>query len=194
MINWIVIDDVTYQWDGNLIRCNTEVGYSLHISGNKLENIDVTDKDNNVCGHLSVDFSTNAISYVSSGELFDDELITYSLNGVQKEVFLSEVFKVDSQINESVDFIESNQDELWYEISNHSHIHLNNINSNFSIDCSQLLEAKDLDLDLALNAIDGNKINNAHELNYYHDFIDVELMYIQSEVDVQLIQNINEII
>jgi hypothetical protein len=71
MVTTSLKNAVTYQWDGNLIRCNTEVGYSLHISGNKLENIDVTDKDNNVCGHLSVDFSTNAISYVSSGELFD---------------------------------------------------------------------------------------------------------------------------
>nr|WP_321241744.1 hypothetical protein [uncultured Tolumonas sp.] len=192
MINWIIIDDITYQWSGNAITCNTEVGYSVLISGSKLENIDISDKENNICGHLSVDFLTNMIVYTSPRELFEDGVVVYSLNGVQHRVFLSEIVIFDDFVSQNS--IEHNQDDLWSEISNYSHAHINNSHTNFSIDQCQILEAKDSYLDFTLSGIENNQTDNISELYDYHGAVDVELIYIQSEIDIPLMQNVDGLI
>lgn len=187
MINWIVIDDVNYQWNGRVITCTTDVGYSLLINDNKLENIDVLDKENNPCGHLSVNFSTDEIYYNSSGELFDDKLITYHQNGEYREVSLSEIIKLDDFAIQNQ--LDDNQDEIWSEIANSSHIKISDITEN-SVHYEQILETKEMNLDLTLSSA-SDDINGHYE---HHGLIDFELMYVQAEIDFMPIKNIDNII
>ncbi len=191
MINWIVIDDVNYQWDGRVITCTTDVGYSSLIHDNKLENIDILDKENNPCGHLTVNFSTNEISYNFSGESFDNKLITYSLNGEYREMSLSEVNKFDDfAIQNQLDY---NQDEIWSEIANGSHIKLPDATGN-SLNYDQILETKEMSLDLTLNSVSDDISKDISSHYEHHGLIDIELMYVQSEVDLMPIKNIDNII
>ena len=191
MINWIVIDDINYQWNGSVITCNTEVGYSSLIHDDKLENIDILDKENNPCGYLTVNFSTDEINFSFSGESFDNKYITYSLNGECREISLSEInrfddFVVQNQLND-------NQDEIWSEIANGSHIKFSDATGN-SLNYDQILETKEMSLDLTLNSVSDDISKGISSHYEHHGLIDIELMYVQSEIDLMPIKNIDNII
>ena len=68
MINWISVDDVLYQWNGQEIVCKTGVGYSTNLADHQLDGLEITDHNGNVTGQLFVDFAADTIAY----EPFDE--------------------------------------------------------------------------------------------------------------------------
>lgn len=54
--SWIQIDAVRYDWDGQQIGCNTEVGYVSQLPGARLEGLEI-EAEGQVLGRLNVDFA-----------------------------------------------------------------------------------------------------------------------------------------
>lgn len=156
MINWISVDDVLYQWNGQEIVCETGVGYSTNLDDHRLDGLEITDSAGNVAGQLFVDFAAETIAY----EPFDetDGSILYSLNGQEIVVALSQLPEVATL--HDVIMIENEDVDLWSSIANISQAsagHTENTASLIYLDHLTVLDVGDSTLDLVLQNIDGAK-------------------------------------
>lgn len=75
--SWIEIEGIRYDGHDDYIACQTDVGFSSVIHGNKLEDLGISDKNGKEIGYLSVDFSDNTLIFypcVSNCELADESI------------------------------------------------------------------------------------------------------------------------
>lgn len=160
MINWISVDDVLYQWNGQEIVCETGVGYSTHLDDHQLDGLEITDRSGNVTGQLFVDFSAGTIAYEPFDETHADGSILYSLDGQEIAVALSQLPEVATL--HDVIAIDDDMD-LWSSIANVSQVHTDAVHSYINedttafthLDHQTVLDASDNSLDLTLQNIDG---------------------------------------
>nr|WP_321237776.1 hypothetical protein [uncultured Tolumonas sp.] len=160
MINWISVDDVLYQWNGQEIVCETGVGYSTHLDDHQLDGLEITDRSGNITGQLFVDFSAGTIAYESFDETHADGSILYSLDGQEIAVALSQLPEVATL--HDVIAIDDDMD-LWSSIANVSQVHTDTAHSYLNedttvftqLDHQAVLDSGDNSLDPALQNIDG---------------------------------------
>lgn len=160
MINWISVDDVLYQWNGQEIVCETGVGYSTHLDDHQLDGLEITDRSGNVTGQLFVDFSAGTIAYEPFDETPSEGSILYSLDGQEITVALSQLPEVATL--HDVIAIDDDMD-LWSSIANVSQVHTDAVHSYINedttafthLDHQTVLDASDNSLDLTLQNIDG---------------------------------------
>lgn len=160
MINWISVDDVLYQWNGQEIVCKTGVGYSTNLADHQLDGLEITDHNGNVMGQLFVDFAADTISYEPFDETHSDGSILYSLNGQEIAVALSQLPEVATL--HDVIAIDDDMD-LWSSIANVSQVHADTAHSYLNedttvftqLDHQTVLDSGDNSLDPALQNIDG---------------------------------------
>lgn len=156
MIDWISVDDVLYQWNGQEIVCETGVGYSTNLDDHQLDGLEITDSAGNVVGQLFVDFAAGSIAYEPFDETHSDGSILYSLNGQEIAVSLSQLPEVATL--HDVITIENEDVDLWSSIANVSQAsadNIENIASLVHLDHHSVLDAGDSTLDLVLQNIDG---------------------------------------
>jgi hypothetical protein len=120
MINWISIDDVLYQFNGQDIVCETGVGYAIHLDGNQLDGIDITNNAGDISGQLYVDFSSGLVSYAPYSDAESPAPLHYSVDGVEGVIALSALPIVTSLHDVIGD--ESNDLELWSSIADTSQV------------------------------------------------------------------------
>ncbi|WP_320152634.1 hypothetical protein [uncultured Tolumonas sp.] len=160
MINWISVDDVLYQWNGQEIVCETGVGYSTHLDDHQLDGLEITDSSGNVTGQLFVDFSAGTIAYEPFDETHADGSILYSLDGLEITIALSQLPEVATL--HDVIAIDDDMD-LWSSIANVSQVHTDAVHSYINehttaftyLDHQTVLDVSDNSLDLTLQNIDG---------------------------------------
>ncbi len=160
MINWISVDDVLYQWNGQEIVCKTGVGYSTNLADHQLDGLEITDHNGNVTGQLFVDFAADTIAYEPFDEIHSDGSILYSLNGQEIAVALSQLPEVATL--HDVIAIDDDMD-LWSSIANVSQVHTDAVHSYINedttafthLDHQTVLDSGDNSLDPALQNIDG---------------------------------------
>lgn len=156
MIDWISVDDVLYQWNGQEIVCETGVGYSTNLDDHQLDGLEITDSAGNVAGQLFVDFAAGTIAYEPFDETHSDGSILYSLNGQEIAVALSQLPEIVTL--HDVITIENEDVDLWSSIANVSQAsadNIENIASLIHLDHQSVLDAGDSTLDLVLQNIDG---------------------------------------
>lgn len=156
MIDWISVDDVLYQWNGQEIVCETGVGYSTNLDDHQLDGLEITDSAGNVAGQLFVDFAAETIAYEPFDETHSDGSILYSLNGQEIAVALSQLPEIVTL--HDVITIENEDVDLWSSIANVSQASADNIENIVSLihlDHQSVLDAGDSTLDLVLQNIDG---------------------------------------
>ena len=156
MIDWISVDDVLYQWNGQEIVCETGVGYSTNLDDHQLDGLEITDSAGNVAGQLFVDFAAGTIAYEPFDETHSDGSILYSLNGQEIAVALSQLPEVATL--HDVITIENEDVDLWSSIANVSQASADNTENTTSLiylDYQTVLDLGDSTLDLVLQNIDG---------------------------------------
>lgn len=156
MIDWISVDDVLYQWNGQEIVCETGVGYSTNLDDHQLDGLEITDSAGNVAGQLFVDFSAGTIAYEPFDETHSDGSILYSLNGQEIAVALSQLPEVATL--HDVITIENEDVDLWSSIANVSQASADNTENTASLiylDHQTVLDSGDSTLDIVLQNIDG---------------------------------------
>jgi hypothetical protein len=156
MIDWISVDDVLYQWNGQEIVCETGVGYSTNLDDHQLDGLEITDSAGNVAGQLFVDFAAGTIAYEPFDETHSDGSILYSLNGQEIAVALSQLPEIVTL--HDVITIENEDVDLWSSIANVSQAsadNIENIASLIHLDHQSVLDAGDSTLDLVLQNING---------------------------------------
>ena len=85
-INWLEVEGVRYEGQGDSILCQTAVGFRSQLPGMMLEDLEVSDAHGNPLGYLSVDFSSGhlAISPVASAsELAATQIVIDDETGVR---------------------------------------------------------------------------------------------------------------
>ena len=156
MIDWISVDDVLYQWNGQEIVCETGVGYSTNLDDHQLDGLEITDSAGNVAGQLFVDFAAGTIAYEPFNETHSDGSILYSLNGQEIAVALSQLPEVATL--HDVITIENEDVDLWSSIANVSQASTDNTENTASLiylDHQTVLDSGDSTLDFVLKDIDG---------------------------------------
>lgn len=156
MIDWISLDDVLYQWNGQEIVCETGVGYSTNLDDHQLDGLEITDSAGNVAGQLFVDFVAGTIAYEPFDETHSDGSILYSLDGQEIAVALAQLPEVATL--HDVITIENEDVDLWASIANVSRASADNTENTASLihlDHQMVLDSGDSSLDLALQNIDG---------------------------------------
>lgn len=153
MIDWISVDDVLYQWNGQEIVCETGVGYSTNLDDHQLDGLEITDSAGNVAGQLFVDFAAGTIAYEPFNETHSDGSILYSLNGQEIAVALSQLPEVATL--HDVITIENEDVDLWSSIANVSQASTDNTASLIYLDHQTVLDSGDSTLDIVLQSIDG---------------------------------------
>lgn len=66
--SWLQIDAVRYDWDGQQIRCHTEVGYVSQLPGARLEGLEI-EMDGQILGRLDVDFARGEWHFDPAGPM-----------------------------------------------------------------------------------------------------------------------------
>lgn len=155
MIDWISVDDVLYQWNGQEIVCETEVGYSTRLEDHQLDGLEITDSAGNVSGQLFIDFSAGTIAYEPFDEQRSDGSLLYSSDGKEMVVALSQL-PIVATLHDVLTIEEDG--DLWSSIANESQVHTddaNSVTSLIDLDHQTLLDNDDNTLDLVLQNIDG---------------------------------------
>jgi hypothetical protein len=62
MINWLEIEGVRYEGQGDMIHCQTAVGFHSQLPGHTLEGLEVSDAQGNPLGYLNVDFQSGHLA------------------------------------------------------------------------------------------------------------------------------------
>jgi hypothetical protein len=165
MINWILIDDVIYHWDGGeTISCQTSSGFSSLLPGSSLEGLEIQDISGAMAGELFVDFSAETLSYRVADNTYVDQYVTYSIN---EEIYSHPVDKLTklAGFSDLVDFGSENQD-LWPDIAHESQIDIH-INETSPLDIDFLLFSPAQSLDLLLSQSDiGNGEKSSINTSY----------------------------
>ncbi|WP_024873260.1 hypothetical protein [Tolumonas lignilytica] len=155
MIDWISVDDVLYQWNGQEIVCDTGVGYSVHMDSNHLDGLEINGNTDHVIGRLTVDFITGNLTY----EPYEGQPITgslqYSMDGHVMGVSLSQL-PVTSTLSDIVG-TENDDTDIWLSIAHTSQVQPS-VQSDH-IDHSAVLDSGENTLDLILQNIDGAEHN-----------------------------------
>lgn len=82
--SWIQIDAVRYDWDGQQIGCNTEVGFVSQMPGSRLDGLEI-EVDGQVLGQLDVDFALGELHFepaVPEDQVQDAVTILYGQAGM----------------------------------------------------------------------------------------------------------------
>lgn len=85
MINWLEVEGVRYEGQGDIIHCQTAVGFHSQLPGHTLDGLEVADAQGNPLGYLSVDFHSGhlALSPLASGaELATTQILIADESGV----------------------------------------------------------------------------------------------------------------
>ncbi len=85
-INWLEVEGVRYEGQGNSIHCQTAVGFHSQLPGMILEDLEVSDVHGNPLGYLSVDFASGRLAIspvVSATELATTQIVIDDEAGVR---------------------------------------------------------------------------------------------------------------
>ena len=85
-INWLEVEGVRYEGQGDSILCQTAVGFRSQLPGMMLEDLEVSDAHGNPLGYLSVDFASGHLAIspvVSSSELAATQIVIDDETGVR---------------------------------------------------------------------------------------------------------------
>jgi len=85
MINWLEVEGVRYEGQGDMIHCQTAVGFHSQLPGHTLDGLEVADAQGNPLGFLSVDFHSGDLTMsplVSTAELASTQILMADENGV----------------------------------------------------------------------------------------------------------------
>ena len=85
-INWLEVEGVRYEGQGESIHCQTAVGFHSQLPGMMLEELEVSDAHGNPLGYLSVDFVSGHLAIspvVSTAELATIQIVIDDEAGVR---------------------------------------------------------------------------------------------------------------
>ena len=85
-INWLEVEGVRYEGQGDSIHCQTAVGFHSQLPGMMLEELEVSDAHGNPLGYLSVDFVSGHLAIspvVSTAELATTQIVIDDEAGVR---------------------------------------------------------------------------------------------------------------
>ena len=85
-INWLEVEGVRYEGQGDSIHCQTGVGFHSQLPGMMLEELEVSDAHGNPLGYLSVDFVSGHLAIspvVSTAELATTQIVIDDEAGVR---------------------------------------------------------------------------------------------------------------
>jgi hypothetical protein len=154
MINWILIDDITYHWDGDdTISCQTSSGYSSLLSGSSLDGLEIQDMSGVVAGELFVDFATETLLYRMANNTYVDQHVTYGINEGIYSHSVNELTKL-AGFSDLVDF-NSENDDIWLDIAHESQVHAHT-SEMVALDIDLLLFSPELSLGQLLPQSDNN--------------------------------------
>ena len=183
MIDWILVDDVLYRWNGHEIVCETDVGYSTHLDGGQLDGIDIVDNEGGVSGQLFVDFVVGSLSYKPFDDLLPNNALHYFVDGHETVVTLSQL-PVIVALHDMV-AIDSEGMDLWSFIANTSHVHTGNtenISNTIPIDPAAVLDAGDNTLALILQNMDGAQPLLAEKTGTDISLSDIDVLYVNASI------------
>lgn len=104
-INWLEVEGVRYEGQGDSIHCQTAVGFHSQLPGMVLEELEVSDVHGNPLGYLSVDFSSGHLAIspvVSAAELAATQIVIDDEAGV-RNVSLDELPLASSLLSSLAD-------------------------------------------------------------------------------------------
>ena len=85
-INWLEVEGVRYEGQGDSIHCQTAVGFHSQLPDMMLEELEVSDAHGNPLGYLSVDFVSGHLAIspvVSTAELATTQIVIDDEAGVR---------------------------------------------------------------------------------------------------------------
>ena len=85
MINWLEVEGVRYEGQGDSIHCQTAVGFHSQLPGHTLDGLEVADAQGNPLGYLSVDFESGNLAIsplASTAELASTQILMSDESGV----------------------------------------------------------------------------------------------------------------
>ncbi len=104
-INWLEVEGVRYEGQGDSIHCQTAVGFHSQLPGMILEDLEVSDVHGNPLGYLSVDFASGHLAIspvVSAAELAATQIVIDDEAGV-RNVSLDELPLASSLLSSLAD-------------------------------------------------------------------------------------------